>query len=544
MSRSPRFAPFDVLDEPVALVWIRNLNRDRVGDWSLTCALRGIESGDMRFAKVPFGMAPTLALGRVYIDGVLAETTQIGELGQVFISALQDAEYVTLSEVPADIFSDKRPRTSNQKLLLYRTPELDLYIPPLELVRRLFLHDRVLANVILRHGGLADLWVPVPPSEAKELVLDFTSTMPQRLLTQAFVREFAWLAMHPTGLASWNSVARLSNPEDGILLKPPSIGGFTMTFRGLFGGGAAFVYEILSLPGKSHHFRRLRYTHPSLKKKAAQATRSAVTDQSEAQPPKPSEKVQKNFDIEGSPSRPRNNPELADWVRPGSDFIARHGSIRRQPLPQPAPSGIRSGPAGRQAEENDAPTETSRHEHITVSVSDISMVPKLPPLSFRTLQLAAPDYIGDLRPVVDTLRRMRKLLPSTMTVSSSICAMPLSTPLAMAGRYRRTCLVATFTSINKPPTVLLEIDHTGLTALSAVSIHAQRAVDVKHVEAFILTTLESLESNGHWPRDLERIGRREFRTQRIKRMLRHPSRADSAEYQTKWAAKLIEKLGL
>ncbi len=398
MSRSPRFAPFAVLDEPVALVWVRDLDRDQHGDWALTCALRGIETREMRFAKVPFGMAPTLALGRVYIDGVLAETTQVGELGQASVGALQDAEYVTLGDVPADIFSNKKRRISNQKLLLCRTPELDLYIPPLELVRRLFLHDRVLANVILRHGGLADLWVPVPPGKARELVLDFTSAMPQRLLTQAFVREFAWLAMHPTGVASWNSVARLSNPHDGVLLNPPKIGGFTMTFRGLFGSGAALVYEILSLPGKSHDFDQLRYTHPSLKKKATPVIRSEPIDQSDAEPAKPLENVQKDFDIEGGASRPRGDPDLADWLRPASDFVDRQGAIRRQPLPQPMPSSMRAGAAGRQDEETVAQADLPRREHITVSVSDISTVPDLPPLSFRTLQLSSPEYIGDLSP--------------------------------------------------------------------------------------------------------------------------------------------------
>lgn len=114
----------------------------------------------------------------------------------------------------------------------------------------------------------------------------------------------------------------------------------------------------------------------------------------------------------------------------------------------------------------------------------------------------------------------------------------------MAGHYRRPCLIATFTSVDKPPAILLEIDHTGLTALSALSIHAQSDVTARRIEFFILTILESLESNGHWPSDRERIGDREFKTQRIKRMLRHPSRSGNAEYQTKWAAKLIDKLGL
>ncbi|WP_138471792.1 hypothetical protein [Poseidonocella sp. HB161398] len=498
----------------------------------------------MKEVVVPFGMAPALALGRIYNDGFLSLATQMGSLGQVFIAALQDTEYVTLSDVPADVFSDKMPRKSQQKLLLCRTPGLDVYIPPLELVRRLFLHERVLANVILRHGGLADLCVPVPAGHVQNLALEFTSAMPQKLLTEAFVREFAWLAAHPVGAASWNSVARLSNPEDGILLMPPELGGFTMTFRGLFGEGAALVYEILSLPGKSHGFHRLQYNHPAIKKKGARIADSASTNLQESEQEKASARVQKDFHIEGAPSRARGDPDFANWLRAGSDFINRQGSVRRQPLPMSSPRGSRSNATERQEAESVTSAETPQRESIKVSVSDISTIPQLPPLSFRTIQLASPDYIGDLEPLVDTLRRLQDLLPSTTTVSSSICAMPENSPLALAGNHRRPCLIATFTSVGKPPTVLLEIDHTGLTALSALGLHALTQVNSARVESYIVTALESLESNGHWPNNIEEIGKDEFKTQRIKRMLRHSSRSKSPEYQTKWAAMLIDKLKL
>lgn len=144
MSPAFRVTAFTVADERVTLMWLHELHRDRNDDWALTAVLRGENSGKVIRTEVPFGMAPVLTPGRVYIDGIRSETEQIGELGEAVITSLQDAEVVSLSAVPPTLFSDGRRRNSDQKLLLCRAPGLDVFIPPLELVRRLFLHDRVL----------------------------------------------------------------------------------------------------------------------------------------------------------------------------------------------------------------------------------------------------------------------------------------------------------------------------------------------------------------------------------------------------------------
>lgn len=550
MSSAFRITAFAVADEPVILMWLHKLHLDRNDDWALTAVLRGQRSGRKIRAEIPFGMAPVLSPGRVYNDGVRSETMQIGELRAAVITSLQDAEAVPLSAAPPALFSDGRRRDSDQKLLLCRTPGLDIYIPPLELVRRLFLHDRVLANVILRRGGLADLWAPVPPGFPDELLVEFTRAMPLRILSERFVREFAWLAVHPTGAASWNSVARLSNPQDGVMLRPPKVGGFTMTFRGLFGGGAALVYEILSLPCKTQRFKRLDYTHPALKENAPHGGPAAV-GKPEGKPRRLPEKVEKEFDIEGEASRVRGDPAAADMLRPGSDFAERYGTVHRRRIPRaPQLNDRNCAPIYAQTEygtPSDVPRTPSgvpQRRVVKVTVSDIATTPMLPPLSFRVLQLASPDYIGDLGPLLDTLRRIRKLLPQTVHMATSLCAMPETSPLAWSGPQRRPCLVAIFSPADRPPIVLLEVDHSGINSLSALSLHARRKTQPENLDVHINAVLGRLESGGRWPTDLERVGDGDFTVQRIKRMLRRRNRAENADYQTRWAAMLVKRLGL
>jgi len=229
----------------------------------------------------------------------------------------------------------------------------------------------------------------------------------------------------------------------------------------------------------------------------------------------------------------------------GSDFIEKHGTVRRCRIPvSDSADSDASTPTG-DAHAGPATTSASAQRHVVkVSVSDISTTPELPPLSFRILQLASPEYMWDLEPVLDTLRRMRKLLPTTVGMATSLCAMPETSPLAWAGRHRRPCLIATFSPADRFPIVLLEVDHSGLTSLSALSLHARKKPPPDKLEEYIGNVLYSLESGGHWPHELELVGGEDFTVRRIKRMLRHPRRVYSPEYQTSWAAMLIEKIGL
>lgn len=542
MRRAFAINAFAAKEEPLLLLWLNDLRRDQNGDWCVTAVLRGMNTNSTYRIDVAFGLVPVLAPGRMFNQGNIAETTPYGQIGHAYVENLQEAEIVRLSDVPSDVFSDGRPRRSDQKLLLLRAPRLDLFIPPLDLIRRLFLHDRVLANVILRHGGLSDLWVPVAPGFPEHLRIQFTKAMPNRLLTERFVREFAWLAVHPTGAASWNSVARLSNSQDGAMLRPPKLVEFEMVYRGLFGGNAALVHEILSLPGKDQRFQSLDYSHPNLKA-AARPTHESHQANFDDMPRRQPSKSEKVFDISTESSRVRGDPDIVDFLRPSNDFAESHGRVRRHKNLNTSSSARSPTTTGSYSSDDVDPSEEPKREVIKVTVSDISTAPELPPVSFRLLQMASPDYMGDLAPMLDTLQRMRELLPQEIGIATSLCAMPENSSLAFSGQHRRPCLVGIFSPAGRPPVVLLEIDHTGLTSLSALSIHPRD--DTIHIvlERYVRDVLDCLNGSGRWPVDLESIGGKHFDVRRIKRMLRQRRRNEDAEYQTRWAAMLIEKLG-
>ncbi len=153
-----RIKAFADLGESVTLRWLRGLRKGADGDWEVEAHLEGHRSREPHVRPVPFGLTPILTPGRVFHDGRPAMVAEIGRIERVEIASLRDCKTVTLSDVPKDVFPDGKRRNSAQPLLLYATPQMDLYIPPLELVRRLLLHDKILANAILQRGGLAELW--------------------------------------------------------------------------------------------------------------------------------------------------------------------------------------------------------------------------------------------------------------------------------------------------------------------------------------------------------------------------------------------------
>ncbi len=74
-------------------------------------------------------------------------------------------------------------------------------------------------------------------------------------------------------------------------------------------------------------------------------------------------------------------------------------------------SGGTSGALGNQTHESDEEQSVVQpREVMKVSVTDISTSPDLPPLSFRILEPAPPGYLGELEPLLETLKRMREMV--------------------------------------------------------------------------------------------------------------------------------------
>ena len=136
------------------------------------------ESGRRVTVRMPFGLMPLLAPGRCYVQGRPSHVVRHGTLGHAVIPALRSYEEVTLGDIPAAVFPDRRSRRSAQPIYRYRTPEGELFISPQELIRRLFLHDKTLAHALLRPGGLWELARYENPGFHDKFTLYFTAAMP------------------------------------------------------------------------------------------------------------------------------------------------------------------------------------------------------------------------------------------------------------------------------------------------------------------------------------------------------------------------------
>jgi hypothetical protein len=89
--------------------------------------------------------------------------------------------------------------------------------------------------------------------------------MPVRSLCDSFVKEFSWLAVHPDGRRTWDSVYERSKGFPYMRLNPPPLVPCAMEFRSVRMPGQWLVLEILHAAGKKVPCDVLRYSHPSLR---------------------------------------------------------------------------------------------------------------------------------------------------------------------------------------------------------------------------------------------------------------------------------------
>jgi len=142
---------------------------------------------------------------------------------------------------------------ATQRLLRYTTQDTEIYIPTIELIRYLFLHNRTLANALMRPSALSLLHRPELPGFRKELHLEFTKEMPIRSLSNKFAQEFAWLTFDVEARKSWDSVYLKSKGKEYLTLSPPPLQNSQLRFRGMFCWG--WSWSCKRYPGTTRYRR-------------------------------------------------------------------------------------------------------------------------------------------------------------------------------------------------------------------------------------------------------------------------------------------------
>jgi len=542
--------PWASLDEDLEVLWLAGLFQTRDKGWQVRAIMRGVISRAVRQWDLPIGLLPLLAPGRGFSRGDLMRTPVTGRISHAGIPDLAAGEVVEANSVPRWLYSFEGHRGWGQHLLRYRIGWKTYLIPTMELVRYLFLHNKTLANAIMQPAGLLALAAPELPGHHPCLHLHFTRQMPRRSLSPLLVQEFAWLAVHPDGRLSWDSVRErtLGNRHVGLLVPP--LQNCRMSFHGVEMRSTCLVLEIRQLSGRSLPCDHIRYSHPVERHLRYILDRDGASIRPVRRTPMSRDKQQPDSD-EVEPTQgsrvdvhQKALPMLGKFS--AFDAVVRVEKVKYvedrpcapDAVPHPAAGTVPEAKAGT----GDSRAARPRTKAESSSVGESVDHNGLPPIEFQILEPAGWDYVGELGPLMAAINLMAGRHPA-LNVAMSLCYMKTGRAFSMAGRQDRVCLVAFFQLPGAPPTVLLDVDHSGIRGLSSLLLRYSRHCPLREMELHIKTLLDALVVRcGRWDTAAERALPEFVACRRLRKVLRQQGKQSDEDYLGAWTERLMGKV--
>lgn len=536
----PHFAKLG--SELVELYWLAGLKRNEREAWFVRAVARDKSSGRFHMRLLPIGMLPVLTLGRAFAGGELLSLSVRGMVGTETIADVSQYEEITSADIPPELYSFDGKEGGIQRLFRYRTPQAEILIPAIELVRYLFLHNRTMANALMRPGALNLLFHPEAPGYRPELVLHFTADMPKRCLSHQFVQEFTWVALEPDARRAWDSVHRQSQGQEYVTFMPPPLKNSVWKFRGVRHGNRWLVLELLHLTGKCHPCDRLHYGHPSLKHVVRDAGGGEICTDSgddDSENGKPQENIVYDYQLDDGQdgSKPDHGQKTTDMYSKQSGFD-RDITVNKLLIDVEKPVN------SKQKASASSGLRVDKHQTVKVSAGEQSHSGNLPPLDFKVLTPASWDCLGDLEALANTVQIMTDRLPEAQ-FAMSLCQIKTGRVFSMANRKPRAALVVTITMPDAPPIALLDVERTGDVALSLMSLRFKRHVLFEDIELSVKRMLDSLvDASGHWDHEAEWELADVCSCERLPKILSPRAKVGTRGQTTLWAVKLLLRLGL
>lgn len=530
-------------EKPFELHWIAGLTCNERDFWYARPVFRQVGTSSMRFEMYsqPIGILPVLAPGRVFGGDEMFSLHPEYEQATVTISDLSAYEEITSADIPDELYSFGGRDCGVQRLFRYRTDHGEILIPTIELIRYLFLHNRSLANALMRPGALNLLFRPELPGYRNEMEIHFTSGMPLRCLSREFVREFAWLALDPDARRSWDSVQLQSRGRPYVTFTPPVLKNSTWTFRGVQHGNRWLVLELLRLTGKCPPCKKLRYGHPSLKRilRNAEEDPNEAGDLSDDADDQSGTHIADGIEVDDGQGGAKSNHDLKVINLPSKQSEFAH-EVEVSKIVMEVSGGPRAKSKRRRIGNGVEPAR----EIITSSAGELSNIAKLPPIEFRLLVPANWDSMGDLAALSNAVHRMAIRLPS-IQFAMSMCHLKEGRSFSTVNRNPRLALMVVITQELLPPIVLLDVQRAGEVALSLMALRFKQVQTAELIEGSAKKMLDGLvEANGHWNRETEAMLSDECACERFPKALSPRDKADSYGYAPRWATRLARRLGL
>lgn len=504
--------------------------------------------GETVFRRLPFGMLPFLMPGFVVSRGEVLTTRRGGKQAKMVIPDLSAPEVVTVQDaLPRSHYDLGGHVGGSHRILRYRSGDWAILIPEMELIRFLFLHGKVMAHAILQPMGLMDLAITPTPGSYHEILIEFQAGMPHALTRPEFVKEFAWLTVHPDGRKAWDSVLRLSQGQKSLMLEPPPLKNCRVSFRGVARNHVWLVLEILALSGRRLPASIINWTHPSERERGEDTKEEDSGEGSEGDNPgenRPRQVREELIDDQAESQQDVNQAvillggkrgefETLAWVkkvlspaRPrsgGASSAEKRGTARKKRTD-----------AGCQVDHDLPPVIITG----PVSMGETGIADGLPPVEVSVLETLDWDAVGDLALLVKVLQQVEKL-QSDVTLTVSLVA--LKTGFGAISRYGpRACLVAVFTSPARFPSVVLDVDHNNLSGgLSGLLLRYRQEVALTDMERQVKLLLDSMvDLSGRWNPMAELTVSRYATIKRLPKLARMMEKERDESYVKKWAKRL------
>jgi hypothetical protein len=531
----------EISDEPMEVYWLAGLQQSDRDAWFVVVALLARDSQKFHRMRLPIGVLPLLTLGSVFKRGELCAEPCRGTLGQARIADVSKGRVVTSSQIDSALYSFGSRPSGTQRLLEYETPSGRVLVPMIEMVRYLFLHNKTLANYLMRPGAINLLFVPQRPGAQVHRHIRFTDEMPHRCLSHEFVKEFAWLALDPEARKSWDSVAKLSAGKDYVDFAPPSLRDSEWEFRGVEHNGSWLVLELLGVRGRAVPCTTIEYSHPSIKKTVKLEIDVVGPPRGSSGKGKGGSKgngKETKYALDGgesgsSSSRP---PSAVDVKARASDFsnaieVRKLPEGKREVRTKKRPPGEKPGP----------PIPVEPRTVNATAGERTGPSGGLPPIEFKLLEPVGTCEFGTLDALRETVAYMQQLVPCAQ-ISLALCFVKDGRAFSRIGRHRRMALVVAIIQPRLAPIVLLDVERTGVPALSLMSLRFKLPdTDAAQIESAAKLMLDGLvDGGGLWSHEAESALGAVCACERHPKVLfpRHKNLT------AQWATKLVERLGL
>lgn len=496
--------PFEK-NEEVELYWLCSPYFHREKGWLMKAAFKKMNNEIVEIT-VPWGTIPCLVIGQKYSDGLPCTTGKRGRILEITIPERSIFETCVAYDIPTTLYYFyKNQDFGFQKICRFRIGDRNFYIPCLEIIRTYLTPHKVLANCIMKPGGL-DLLIEKTEIKGRDLFIDLTDEVPRRIVCNETAAYLAWLKHDVYANKAWNSIYNkvfsraiekspynaVSEFQKGTYMEvlPPAGKGTKWAFRGITVGKDTLILELLSRTNLYMPFDNIYYSHSSL------VNPDATSEQKIIKVIKSKNGLDEDIvslDKHDEPSQKDSDQSVIEHISIGFSFNRnpKMKRVRKRNLK------LRTGSTDDAAQIRDI--EGIKRDEIA-STQDWIYGGQIRPIEFKSLEIVKDGVIKGLEEflkVVDYIDKNHR----DIRVFLNLVYIPKGRAFSLyPNGTRRNCAIVKIEREKKLPCYILEVGRADSWSISTLLVYQLiTQISQEEVEVMLSELLIGLiNNNGHW----------------------------------------------